>query len=409
MKAYTRAEFLAMHKSEISGFFPRTAYNLDEERFFAPGGMGEAIAVNIGYSRSYTDEMDPELVNFWAHYDKGLKKEKHHGNSVWPESRMYITYTPMAAFTPEGKNRRFPMIVLLTGEAESPFYREGFGFCHMAAKNEVIVLAPASVSEMGVLAAIREAVDDMPVDPTRIYLCGFSNGSFRTQEFSIVHPDLIAASCSFGTEPYASIRWEPNHYMRHHLPDGQVTIATSQRTIKFSPQVYQAARAHMVPFIHIMGCCEAVRMIPFYNAVEPENYVFYHSVEYKVEQINRKLWINHCPLTDIKAVRASKNSENKVERIIGMPFDDTHIEVYHNGVEYYFGDIRSEDGVVRSRFVGVENMPHTCGGAYADIAWDFLRNFTRGPSKMDKFCDEYHHTMLAAYPETYWPLKHELD
>ena len=408
MKNYTPAEFLEMHKAEIRAPFPKTAVNLDEERFFAPGGEGEAIATGIGYSRSYEDEMDPELVAYWAGYGKGLKKEVHHGNSVWAESRKYVTYTPMAAFTPDGRDRRFPLMILLTGERDTPFVRESMGWCQMAANEEILLLIPSSVSEMGVLAAVREAVDDLPVDRSRIYICGFSNGAFRTAEFSILHPDIAAACCSFGTEPYANIRWEPSNYMRQHLPDGHTTIATSQRTIPFSPQVYQAARECMVPFIHIMGCNEAPRMIPFYEPCAPEEYAFYHSSEYIVENVNRKLWINHCRLTDILAVRASRNSENEVERIIGMPFDETHVEI-HNNTHYYFGDIKSDDGVIRSRFVAVENMPHVCGGAYPQIAWEYLRNFSNSSPSLDSICDPFHHVMLAAYPGKYWPLKQSLD
>ena len=48
MKEYTPAEFLAMHRAEIAGYFPKTAANLDEEKFFEPGGQGEAMAVNMG-------------------------------------------------------------------------------------------------------------------------------------------------------------------------------------------------------------------------------------------------------------------------------------------------------------------------------------------------------------------------
>ncbi len=408
MKNYTPAEFLAMHKAEIRAPFPKVAVDLDEERFFAPGGEGEAIATGIGYSRSYENEMDPELVAYWATYDKGLKKEIHHGDSVWTESRKFVTYTPMSAYSCEKRSRLYPLIVLLTGERDNPFVREGMGWCQMAAREEVLLLIPSSVSEMGVLAAVREAVDDMPVDRSRVYICGFSNGAFRTVEFSILHPDIVAACCSFGTEPYANIRWEPTDYMRHHLPSGHTTIATSQRSIGFSPQVYQAARKCMVPFIHIMGCNEAPRMIPFYKPCDPENYAFYHSSEYIVANVNRKLWINNCNLTDILAVRACRYSENEVERIIGMPFDKTHIEM-HNNVQYYFGDVQSRDGIIRSRFVGVENMPHICGGAYPQIAWEFLRNFTRDEIVLDDICDPFHHVMLAAWPNQYWPLKQDIS
>ena len=407
MKNYTPAQFLAMHKAQISAPFPKVAVDLDEERFFEPGGEGEAIAAGMGYSRCYEDEMDLELVAYWASYDKGLKKEIHHGNSVWAESRKFVTYTPMSAYKAENRERRYPLMILLTGERDKPFVREGMGWCQMAAREEVLLLIPASVSEMGVLSAIREAVDDLPVDRSRIYVCGFSNGAFRTAEFSILHPDIVAACCSFGTEPYANIRWEPNDYMRCNLPDGHTTIATSQRTIPFSPQVYQVARECMVPFIHIMGCNEGPRMIPFYKPCDPEIYAFYHSSEYIVENVNRKLWINHCPQTDILAVRACKNSKNEVERIIGMPFDETHVEV-HNKVHYYFGDVKSDDGVIRSRFVAVENMPHICGGAYPRIAWEFLKNFRRDEKHLDGI-DPFHHVMLSAYPGRYWPMKQKIE
>lgn len=394
-----------MYKEVIRAPFPKTAAGLDEERFFAPGGMGEAIAVNRGYTGLYTDEMDPELVAYWASYDKGLKKEVRHGDSRWNESRKFVTYTPLSAFLPENRDRQYPLMMLLTGSRDAPFLRETMGFCQMCAREEIILLIPASGADYALLSAVREAADELPVDRSRIYVCGFSNGAFRTSEFSIMHPDIVAACCSFGTEPYACLRWEPTWEMRKHLPNGQTTIATSQRTIPFSPQVYETVKqAGGMPFIHIMGACEAPRMIPFYEPCPPELYAFYHSSEYIIDQVNRKLAMNGCQTIDLLSSRACRTSENEVERVIGMPFDETHIE-QHDGVSYYFGDVRSADGVIRSRFVGVENMPHDCGGSYPQVAWDFLKQFTRQSVDIDALCDFDHKLMLATYPGTYWPLQ----
>jgi len=392
LKHYTKQEFLEKYRGKISAPLFKTAVGLDMDRFFAEGGVAESIANAIGYSGCYTDEMDPELLQYWASYAKGLKKERHHADSTRPISRKFVSYIPMSAYLEENKDRRYPVVILLTGSRQDLLETEGYGFTQMAAENEVILIIPANVTDWGLMSVCAEVLDTMPADPSRIYMAGFSFGAFRTTEFSILHPELIAATLTFGIEPYASLRWEFDE--RLGGPTVIPRMCTMSRTFPFSEQVYSNAADYQMPFIHFMGTCEAPSMIPFYKPVPPENIMFYHTVEYIVEQLNRKLKINACKPTDIITVRASERSENIVERKIGMPFDETHIG-HFDGTEYYFGDIKSSDGIVRSRFVAVENMPHSHAGSYAQVGYDFISRFTRGPESINKVFDPYHSITLA--------------
>jgi hypothetical protein len=381
-----------MYREKISAPLFKTGVGLDMDRFFTEGGIAESIANAIGYSGCYTDEMDPELLEYWASYGKGLVKELHHADSTRAISRKFVSYIPKSAFSSENKNRRYPVILLLTGSRQNLLETEGYGFTQMAAENEVILIIPANVTDWGLMSVCAEILDTMPADPSRIYMAGFSFGAFRTTEFSILHPELIAATLTFGIEPYASLRWEFDE--RLGGPTEIPRMCTMSRTIPFSEQVYSNAAAYQIPFIHFMGTCEGPSMLPFYKPVVPENIMFYHTVEYLVDQINHKLKINGCKPTDILKVRASEKSENIVERKIGMPFDESHVE-HHDGTEYYFGDLKSGDGIVRSRFVGVENMPHSHAGSYAQLGYDYISRFVREPEKINKVFDPYHSITLA--------------
>ena len=44
-------------------------------------------------------------------------------------------------------------------------------------------------------ALIKYMVANYPVDPSRIYLSGFSNGSSQAMVTAMVYPELIAAIC----------------------------------------------------------------------------------------------------------------------------------------------------------------------------------------------------------------------
>jgi hypothetical protein len=79
-------------------------------------------------------------------------------------------------------------------------------------------------------------------------------------------------------------------------------------------------------------------------------------------------------------------SINKVEREIGAPVSRSKIAKIDD-TEYYFGDFVSKDGVYRTRFISMDNIPHFVFGSMAEVTWQFLKHFSRdiktGESKVD--------------------------
>lgn len=49
------------------------------------------------------------------------------------------------------------------------------------------------------LALIAHLKETLPIDPERIYMSGFSNGSGMTQSFAAIHPELLAAIAPFNS------------------------------------------------------------------------------------------------------------------------------------------------------------------------------------------------------------------
>ena len=53
-------------------------------------------------------------------------------------------------------------------------------------------------------------ISDYPIDPGRVYMSGFSNGSGMAQIFSVIHPELVAGVLAFNTRyAFDKKAWAP--------------------------------------------------------------------------------------------------------------------------------------------------------------------------------------------------------
>jgi hypothetical protein len=73
-----------------------------------------------------------------------------------------------------------------------------------------------------------------------------------------------------------------------------------------------------------------------------------------------------------------KTSNDEVEQKLGIPFDRTCIQNL-GGVNHYIGDVLDKKGDIVMRFVGVEGAPHYPSAWAGELAWNFLKRFSRDP------------------------------
>lgn len=116
------------------------------------------------------------------------------------DGRDVLAYVPAAA---EGE--LLPLVLVLTYTTGTPErVVEGCGWDRLAAKERFIVMSPdynnyATYSETDFIAqVVAEAVARYPVDTTRIYSTGFSNGGAASVAMTYEYPDMFAAISCMG-------------------------------------------------------------------------------------------------------------------------------------------------------------------------------------------------------------------
>jgi len=150
--------------------------------------------------RRYVPEED---YNFEIYIDDTRLGDQNGMPHTW------FTHVPTCAKTnPENK---IPLIVFTHGASDNPAEAaEMCKFHELGEKEGFITVYPwgsnkstwnSDMTDYGPddiafeKALIEYMIDNYPVDPTRVYLSGFSNGAAMAQSFALVHPEMIAAIC----------------------------------------------------------------------------------------------------------------------------------------------------------------------------------------------------------------------
>ncbi|MBQ6582991.1 MAG: hypothetical protein IJH77_04080 [Mogibacterium sp.] len=381
----TGKEVLDKHYDKLCKMFKfRGSADFDLDEYIA-SGMAEGVAYNFQLALEYgDDEMNPAVVGFWRNYGKGLKKELHNPES---HARRWASYIPLSAELPENADRKYPVIFVNHGGKTTLMETEAYGFTHLAAEEECIVIIPENMLEWNFLSILLEIVETMPVDQSRVYFTGFSSGAFRSISFAYQYPEVVAATFCGGIEPFSCFRphWvaSPGNNFEEPLgiarvkfhPDRMPTMSIAE---KFPDSVYEYARKMHVPYMNYVGTTEPPEHLPFYHAVPASNRPFYKQPEYILDQLNELMRTNNCEEINVFDFYDCEKSEDLVIRKIGMPLQNTRVENI-GGADRYFGDAVSRDGVPRCRFVGTENAPHQADLNMAKIAWDYMKHFSRDP------------------------------
>jgi polyhydroxybutyrate depolymerase len=129
------------------------------------------------------------------------------------------------SITPAGSAHPLPLLVVLHGRGEQPWTTvRATGFLPFARRDQAVLIYPDGLSRSWnagsgccgvagtrstpdtdfVTAAVADATRDLPVDPDRIYLVGYSNGGKLAWLLSCTHPALFAAVATYGAAPLAA-------------------------------------------------------------------------------------------------------------------------------------------------------------------------------------------------------------
>lgn len=316
------------------------------------------------------DPMDPAVVEYWA--KKGLKKERVLGG---PQSWNYWTiFTPLSAFDPAQQGRKYPLVLGLHGgsagefDGEPVFLAESTGYAQKAAQEQFILAMPEDHDAPAVLALYQYVVDHYPVDRTRVYLAGYSAGSDRSVRAALRYPKLFA---------------------------GMVIGAGVPFNLIDDPQEVDTAVQYQMPFTAVGCLSDKGNHTPFYSSNPLDNPVpdfiaKLLSAEGKMTWVNNFFRINHIPYYTLEENRSYVLRQGtEAERRIGIRAQRSSTWDWA-GLKHYCLDYADDKGVDLVRYVFVEGLPHYEPVDMMDMAWAYLKRFSRDPETGVLTCSEPH-------------------
>lgn len=376
-----------------------TTFNPDVDlQALVDGGYIEAVGKMMEPVLMNLDERAPEVIAYWA--KQGMVKEFHGDDKVmsWTEyekdtgyhwerrepkngiqnlHKAWTSFVPVSAFQPENEGRKYPVVVVLHGGFNPVSIIDGWGFPQEAAKKEWIVIVPTIELDDVIDEILAEAKKLYPVDESRIYAAGFSYGGFMSNLLGNKRPDVYAAVAPCGAP----------------ISNGYCDVAIGPEPQKPFDGKPRALELHTyMPVFNCAGNVDGHRYPVYASGRKTQGIAHISpSPETIVEGINSWARVNHATeikLDDVLALEG-RTDISVEEQKIGLPLaEDCRRTVVADGVTNYIGDLKSEDGIVRTRIMVEMNMPHWPTPEMIRQMFAFFSHFSRNPETKESIYTE---------------------
>lgn len=338
------------------------------------------------------DPMAPSVITYWE--KKGLRKERILGG---PQPWNYWTiFTPLSASLPENAARKYPLVFGLHGggagefDGEPVFLAESTGYARKAAQEEFILAMPEDHDTPPIMAFYRYLIHNYPVDPSRVYLTGYSAGSDRSVRAALHHPEIFAGMLIGAGVPFNVEKLEAQFQASI---DGSIVSPACDIQEDQEEREIENAVKYKMPFIAIGCLSDKGNHTPFYNSNPIDNPVpdfiaRLLSAEGKMEWINRFFRINHIPFSSLEENREYVLSHGTdAERRIGLRAQRSKTWEWA-GQKHFCLDYTDREGIDSVRYVFIEGLPHFEPVNMLDLAWPFLKRFSRDPKSGSLICSQ---------------------
>lgn len=336
------------------------------------------IAENQALFGVCRQEDSPEVLAYWA--ERGLIKELH--DTQEPHTK-WASYLPKSYVDDPKGNRTYPLLFVMHGSGNPIYLAETYGYTHIAAREELIVIIPEDETAENIEKLLDYARQHYPVDWSRVYMVGYSLGGFMTSRHAMRWPERFAAVGSGGM-------LFANGPATAHVQAGKLWPAET-----ITAEMVHHASAYHIPACICMGEKEVLGLVPV-TQDEPVNQWVQHlqeeekqrsdkqsepqdridlSGKNKIQSVNNWRIVNGCAAVSEDDVRKSAaTTDNIVEQKIGFPFEKTSIEIRENR-RHFIGDSVSADGQTRFRMICLEDSAHWPSQALCELTWEFIRQF----------------------------------
>lgn len=303
-------------------------------------------------------EDSPEGREYWANYEKGLRKQVHgEGLDKWS------SFVPLAA--EREPDRRSPLVFCLHGAHNPIQLTESYGVMQVAAREECIVIAPENENWENIEKLLAYAEENFPVDESRVYSIGYSFGGFMSSRNVLAHPEVFAG-VGMGGMLFAGRA--PAHEL-----DGQ-----EYEEYRLTEEMLEKAEKLGVPALLFMGENEMLRLLPLWK--EPEGQVRDGVIPLQSRDKRQSFTnLRRAGRCGPAPFLSESEAGGEVARHIGAKFERTEIREYH-GRKYYIGDSVNPDGECLFRTVACEKMVHWPTVMFAELVWEHIGKFARDRS-----------------------------
>lgn len=327
-------------------------------------------------------------------------------------------YSRWSLLTPLDASLRgpLPLVFWLHGAGNSIEAEECMmGFAQLAAREGFMLAVPQNTNPEKLLDIIGRVAEMRPLDRSRIYLAGFSQGGEQCHGAYFRHPELFAAAVTCGNGI-----WRPWDNMQVDYTEAEI----------------ERVRRLRVPLMQLCGQCEPFsyaplsdfrkrpfpppdpwgrpdtadipgkddeldptrihdpskgRFDPIFDDERQHNWRMAKSYEpgpgedvglWSLARVNFRMGLLDCEPRDVNTCLGFRSlHQDEVRRVCGVYGDYEAVE-YHYGYRHYTVGIDDRSGVEMYRFVCVQNSPHWPPLATGELGWSFLRRFRRGEDGM---------------------------
>ena len=371
-------------KEMILGLLKMMAVKEFDAESFGESESFAGIVENQALMNTFRQEDAPEVFSYWK--ERGLIKQLHDTEQICTK---WASYLPKSYVDNPASCRTYPLLFVMHGSGNPIYLAETYGYTHIAAREELIVIIPEDETAENIDRLFAYAKANYPVDWTRDYMVGYSLGGFMTSRHAMRWPERFAAVGSGGML-FANGPSAPHVQAGKLWPGEDIT-----------PEMVRRAARYRIPACICMGEQEVLGLLPV-TRDEPVNQWVEHLAEEekkrtdgrsgqkkedridlsgrnKIQSINNWRIANGCPSVDEATVRKlAASTANIVEEKIGFPFEKTSVVTRENR-SHFVGDSISEDGETYFRIIALAKSPHWPSQALAELTWEFISQFAVDP------------------------------
>ncbi|MDY3920138.1 MAG: hypothetical protein SOZ59_14295 [Candidatus Limivivens sp.] len=321
---------------------------------------------------SYPEEGCAEVLNYWE--ERGLKKELHQADCM---AEKWASYLPLSYVNGNDPGRHYPLLFVMHGSGNPIYLAESYGYTHIAAREEVIVIIPETETVEKIEELFAYAKEHYPVDWSRVYMVGYSLGGFMTSRHGIRWPERFAA-VGIGGMLFANGPTGVHRQNDVYWPGETIT-----------PEMVGHAAEVKLPVCVCMGEQEILGLLPVTEDEPPftppggdtgeKTDRIDLSGKNKIASVNNWRQIAGCSRIPEEKVREeARFSADIVTEKLGFPFERTSVILRENR-SHFVGDCVNPAGENLARFICMGKSAHWPSRALTELTWEFIRQFSRDP------------------------------